>query len=141
MHPRTRKARGRCTFLNFGKSAKKHLFRLPAKPPGSCQMKIGRKSMPPTTRNCYVSDLLRSPLRRTLSWGRTLKTSSNSTTTYWSVNDLLTSALQRTLAWEKTVKTSRATTTRRRRRTLSWEKNLVDLQHHHDEELEYQRSA
>ena len=75
----------------------------------SCQMKIGRKSMPPTTGNWNVSDLLRSPLRRTLSWGTTLKTSKNSTTTNWSVNDLLTSALQGTLAWEKTVKTSTTT--------------------------------
>ena len=93
-----------------------------AKPPGKLPDEDREKVHDANHWN--VSDLLRSPLQRTMSWGKTLETSSNSTTTNWSVNDLLTSALQRTLAWEKTLKTSRATTTRRRRRTLTWEKTL-----------------
>ena len=52
------------------------------------------KSVIPTTRNWIVNDLLAS--HRILSWEKTGKTSTSSTTTnYWDVNVLLHSPLQR----------------------------------------------
>ena len=59
---------------------------------------------------CLV--LLHRTLYRSLSWVRTLKTSRNTTTRYWSVYDLLHRTLYRNLFKVRTWKTSTITTTR-----------------------------
>ena len=70
--------------------------------------------------NRNVSDVLRSPLQRTMSWMKTMKTSGNSTTV-WSVNDLLhRRRARRTLSWEKTLCTSTSNTT-----TTNWNVNFL----------------
>ena len=63
-----------------------------------------------STWNWNVSDLVRSPLRRTLSWGKTLKISTETPARNWIVNDLLGSH-RIMLSREKTGKTSTSSTT------------------------------
>ena len=61
-----------------------------------CTKKGLRKNFKTSTWNWIVSDLVRSPLRRTLSWGKKGKTSTTSTTTNnWTVDVLLRNPLQR----------------------------------------------
>ena len=60
--------------------------------------------------NVNVSDLVRSPFGRTLSWGKTLKISSETPARNWIVNDLLGSH-RIMLSREKTGKTSTSSTT------------------------------
>ena len=68
-----------------------------------------RKTLRTSTWNWNVSDLVRSPLRRTLSWGKTSQISTKTPARNWIVNDLLGSH-RVIVSLDKTRKTSTSST-------------------------------